>query len=138
MENKTFTREEIEQCKYLQNKLYKRCEKICSIFEKYSYKYGLIRHFKFINNELYSWGYSDEDYFVWYIPIYYLFMTDEELQNIVDEKINERNEKERIKQEKNKRAQEEKERQMYEVLKQKYGGTETIGRKPFNIVKRGK
>ena len=65
-------------------------------------------------------------------------MSDEELQNIVKERINERNEKERIKQEENKRTQEEKERQLYEVLKQKYGGTETIGRKPFNIVKRGK
>lgn len=125
MENKTFTREEIEQCKNLQNRLYQRCEEICAIFEKYSYKYGMIRNFEFFDdNEIYGWGVEGD--VEWYIPIDYLLMTDEELQKIVDEKINERNEKERIEQEKKKQVKEEKERRMYEKLKQKYGGTEII------------
>ena len=139
------TREEIEQCKHLQEKLYQRCTEICDIFKKYSYEYNYITNFKLLGDEIHGWGlYSQNgclDDVDCYFPIDYLFMSDEELQNIVDERINERNEKERIKQEENKRTKEEKERQMYEVLKQKYGGVETdnnIGRIPVNIVKRGK
>lgn len=134
------TREEIEQCKHLQEKLYQRCKEICAIFRKYSYKYELIEKFEFFDdNEIYGWGCEGDVEL--YIPIDYLLMTDEELYNVVDEKINERDENERITREENKRVQEEKERQMYETLKQKYGSNETINNKvriPVNIVKRGK
>jgi hypothetical protein len=143
MENKTFTREDIKEYKIIQDSLYQRCNEICDILKRYKPEYGYATGFQVLEDLIYCSGISSEhdskkNIECYCIPIDYLFMTDEELQTVVDEKINERNEKERIKQEENKRAQEEKERQMYEVLKQKYGGTETIGRKPFNIVKRGK
>ena len=91
--------------------------------KKYSYEYGLIENFEFFDdNEIYGWG--DEGDVEWYIPIDYLLMSDEELQNVVDEKINERDEKKRIEQEKIKQQEEEKEKRMYEKLKQKYGVSE--------------
>ena len=125
MENKTFTREDIKEYKIIQDSLYQRCNEICNILKRYKPEYGYATGFQVLENLIYCSGISSEhdskeNIECYYIPIDYLFMTDEELQNIVDEKINER-----IKQEKNKRAQEEKERQIYEVLKQKYGGTET-------------
>ena len=133
MENKTFTREDIKWYKTIQDCFEQRCNKICDIFEKYSYEYEWITNFKLFDDEIHGWGLCSKNGYVddveCYFPIDYLFMTDEELQNIVDERINERNEKERIKQEKKKRVKEEKEKQMYETLKQKYGGTETIGKK---------
>lgn len=142
MENKTFTREDIKWYKTIQDCFEQRCNKICDIFKNYSYEYKYITNFKLLDVEIHGWGlYSQNgclDDVDCYFPIDYLFMSDEELQNIVNEKINERNKKECIKQEEKNRVQEEKERLMYEVLKQKYGGTETIGKKPFNIVKRGK
>lgn len=145
MENKTFTREDIKWYKTIQDCFEQRCNEICDIFENVSYEYNYITNFKLLGDEIHGWGlYSQNgclDDVDCYFPIDYLFMSDEELQNIVDERINERNEKERIKQEENKRTKEEKERQMYEMLKQKYGGVETdnnIGRIPINIVKRGK
>lgn len=145
MENKTFTREEIKEYKIFQDRFEQRCNEICNIFKKYSYEYNHITNFQLLGDEIHGWGlYSQNgclDDVDCYFPIDYLFMSDEELQTIVEERINERNKKERIKQEENKRALEEKERQMYEVLKQKYGNTETgnnIGRIPVNIVKRGK
>lgn len=129
MENKTFTREDIKWYKTIQDCFEQRCKEICDIFKKYSYEYNHITNFKLLDVEIHGWGlYSQNgclDDVDCYFPVDYLFMSDEELQTIVDEKINERNEKERIKQEENKRTQEEKERQMYEALKQKYGGTET-------------
>lgn len=145
MENKTFTREEIKEYKIFQDHFEQRCSKICDIFKKYSYEYNYVTNFKLLGDEIHGWGlYSQNgclDDVDCYFPIDYLFMSDEELQNIVEERINERNEKERIKREEKKRVQEEKERQMYETLKQKYGGAENsnnIGRMPVNIVKRGK
>lgn len=145
MENKTFTREEIKEYKKFQDRFEQRCNEICYIFKKYSYEYNHITNFKLLGDEIHGSGlYSQNgclDDVDCYFPIDYLFMSDEELQNIVEERINERNEKERIKQEEKKRAQEEQERQMYETLKQKYGGTEignNIRRMPVNIVKRGK
>ena len=128
MENKTFTREEIKEYKKFQDRFEQRCNEICDIFEKYSYEYEWITNFKMYDDEIHGWGLCSKNGYVddveCYFPIDYLFMTDEELQNIVDEKINERNEKERIKQEKRKRVKEEKEKQMYETLKQKYGLSE--------------
>lgn len=145
MENKTFTREEIKEYKTIQDSLYQRCNEICALFEKYSYEYKWITNFKILGVEIYGWGLCSKNGYVedfeCYFPIDYLFMSDEELTKIVDEKIIERNEKERIKREEKTRVQEEKERQMYETLKQKYDNTETgnnIGRIPVNIVKRGK
>ena len=129
MENKTFTREDIKWYKTIQDCFEQRCNKICDIFEKYSYEYKWITNFKLLGDEIHGWClYSQNgclDDVECYFPVDYLFMSDEELQNIVDERINERNEKERIKQEKKKQAKEEKERQMYEALKQKYDGAET-------------
>ena len=125
MENKTFTREDIKEYKIIQDSLYQRCNEICDILKRYKPEYGYATGFQVLEDLIYCSGiFSEHDskknIECYCIPIDYLFMTDEELQNIVDERINDR-----IKQEKNKQAQEENERQMYEVLKQKYGGTET-------------
>lgn len=131
MENKTFTREEIKEYKIFQDRFEQRCNEICDIFKNFFYECNYITNFKLLGDEIHGWGlgFSSQngclDDVEWYFPIDYLFMSDEELQNIVDERINERNEKERLIQEKKKQQEEEKERQMYETLKQKYGGTET-------------
>ena len=138
MENKTFTREEIKEYKKFQDCFKQRCNKICDIFEKYSYEYEWITNFKLLGDEVHGWGLCSKHGYLddveCYFPVDYLFMSDEELQNIVDERINER-----IKQEKNKQAQEEKERQMYEVLKQKYDGHETgtINGRNFRVISHG-
>lgn len=143
MENKTFTREDIKWYKTIQDCFEQRCKEICSIFEKYSYEYKWITDFKILGCEIHGWGlYSQNDCLDdvdCYFPIDYLFMSDEELQKIVDEKINKRNEKEHIRREEKKRVQEETERQMYEVLKQKYGGTETstINGRNYRVISHG-
>lgn len=126
MENKTFTREDIKWYKTIQDCFEQRCNEICNIFKKYSYEYNHITNFKIVGCEIHGWGLCSNSVDVdCYFPIDYLFMSDEELQTVVEEKINERNEKERIKREENKRVREEEERQLYETLRQKYGGTET-------------
>lgn len=117
MENKTFTREDIKDYKIIQDFLYQRCNEICDILKRYKPEYGYATGFQVLEDLIYCSGiFSEHDYKknieCYCIPIDYLFMTDEELQNIVDERINER-----IKQEKNKQAQEEKERQMYFLFK---------------------
>jgi hypothetical protein len=122
------TREDIKWYKTIQDCFEQRCKEICDIFKKYSYEYEWITIFKLLDDEIFGWGLcskhgclNDVDC---YFPIDYLFMSDEELQNVVDEKINERDEKKRIEQEKIKQQEEEKEKRMYEKLKQKYGVSE--------------
>ena len=92
------TKEDIKEYKIIQDSLYQRCNEICDILKRYKPKYGYATGFQVLEDLIYCSGISSEhdskkNIECYCIPIDYLFMTDEELQNIVDEKINKRNKK---------------------------------------------
>lgn len=81
--------------------------------------------------------YDDNDGKIWYTcggtcrneydseqhscPIEFLWMTDEEIQNKIDEWLDEKRKAEKVAEDRQRKAQEERERKEYERLKEKFG-----------------
>lgn len=98
MENKTFTREDIKEYKIIQDYLYQRCNEICVILKRYKPEYGYATGFQVLEDLIYCSGISSEhdskkNIECYCIPIDYLFMSNNEIEKLVDDKILEQKKK---------------------------------------------
>lgn len=102
------------------------CKRVCNILKRFEPAYKFLDTFELIGNVVAGsgvehWCYDDYDEHHLHFDAAYLTMTDEELNKMVDELVEEK-EQEKISEERKHREQEECERKLLKELKEKYEG----------------
>ena len=101
------------------------CNRVCNILKRFDRDHAFLDTFKLSDDVVECtgdeyWNYGGHEEYYKVFDAEYLTMTNDELNKMVDEWIEQKEKAERIKQEHAKKVQEEKERKMLQELKEKY------------------